>query len=221
MRTRGSGCPPAMDWPFCDRPQLMAVDHHRLTAALTFDELVSHPNRFRNRTPEQPEQSPTETTRPGCVTPVWPLRRPHQAPSRSPDTNFGWWPINRPANRLALPADSAAEHLNILTINSSVTVAKTLIYFSAARALSGLRTMRTFGRRFSLRCPARRRFRIESLAAETAVPGNAAQMDHQRVDQAAVLRGHNVLAKTSGTAQFFGLQGGLTDGFQIVILAPP
>jgi len=59
----------------------------------------------------------------------------------------------------------------------------------------------------------------KALAAETAVPGDAAKSGQQRVDQPAGFGRNNIFPETPRTAQFPGLQVGLVDGFQTVILA--
>lgn len=155
---------------------------------------------------------------PGAVRPASPCPKPACAwPEPGCEPRLA--ATQAPANRLAIPAGSAAGHLSTPTKNSSVRYAETLVRILTVKASASPRTIGVcFARNCSSTGPRRR---IEPLAAETAVPGNAAELGHQRVQQAAVLGGHDISREAARAAQFLGRRVGLVDACQTVILSPP
>jgi proline dehydrogenase len=89
--------------------------------------------------------------------------------------------------------------------------------FLAATASWGLRTTRGQIARSRRASQGRR---VKTLAAKTAVAGNAAEMGHHGVGQTSVLRGNDILSKTPRTAQLAGLRAEFWLDFQTVILSP-
>lgn len=190
--------------------------NRRLAAAQADGKSVGYTFRLRDRTPEQPKNRLLLRAA-GRRAPR--LAIPKTAPGvlREPGSEPRLAATQTPANRLAIPTGSATGRASVPTYNSSVRVAETLVRVFTVNASANPRTI---GGRLALDCSsAGPRHHIEPLAAETAVPRNAAELGHQRVQQAAVLGGHDILREAAGTARFLGRRAGLVDGCQIVILS--